>query len=610
MIIDKIIKTKISLKNIEHYSAFFDNLKLKDIIDVDPNLHLQRGSNIKINVQCDICSIQRYIKYQAYYNNINSCLEYPIYTCDKCSHIKIKEFNKNKYGVEYHTQHPDRKDKVKKTLLERYGVDSYSKTDEFKEKVFKTKLERYGYENYNNRVKFNQTILERYGVDSYSKTDEFKNKVRLTNLERYGVDNPMKVNSIKEKIKLTNLEKYGFEYSSQSTKTKEKSKISNLQKYGVDSYTKTNEFIVKSISTNLKKYGVDNFIKSEQYRKDNLKIANNDDYIKYLGNNISEFSCNKGHTFKIHIDNYHGRIRYNSALCTVCYPIGDSKSIKEKELLEYIKSISSEEIISSYRDILEIDIYLPDLKLGFEFNGLYWHSELFKDKNYHLNKTEYFKLKGIRIIHIWEDDWDNRKDIIKSQINNLLGSSKSIFARKCYTKEIKDSKIVSKFLNDNHIQGKVNSSLKLGLYHTVTQSNGTTNEELVSLMTFDHNEGRKKMELGGWNLNRFCNKLNTNVIGGASKLLRYFIKNYDVKRIVSYADKDWSLGNLYEVLGFTNIGGNGPDYKYIIDNQRVHKSRYKKSKLKTELTESQEMSKREIYKIYDCGKLKFEKKIN
>ncbi len=605
MIIDKIIKVKISLKNIEHYSTFFDNLKLKDIIDIDPNLHLQRGSNIKVNVQCNICSLQRYIKYQAYYNNINSCPKYKIYTCDKCSHIKIKEYNKNKYGVEYYTQHPDRKDKVKKTLLEKYGVDSYSKTDEFKEKVFNTKLEKYGYKNYNNRVKFNQTILVKYGVEHYSMTDEFKEKVRLTNLKRYGVDNPMKVNSIKEKIKLTNLEKYGFEYSSQSTKTKEKSKISNLKKYGVDSYTKTNEFIVKSVSTNLEKYGVDNFTKSEQYRKDNLKIANDDYYIKYLGNNISEFSCNKGHNFKIHIDNYHGRIRYNTQLCTVCNPIGESKSIKEKELLEYIKSIYSGEIISSYREGLEIDIYLPELKLGFEFNGLYWHSNKFKEKNYHLTKTNFFKEKGIRIIHIWEDDYDLRKNIIESQINNLLGSSKGIFARKCLVREIKDSKIISEFLNNNHIQGKVNSSLKLGLYF---------NEELVSLMTFDHFEGRNKMEEGGWNLNRFCNKCGINIVGGASKLLSYFIKNYDVKRIVSYADKDWSIGNLYEVLGFINVGGNGPDYKYIVDNKRVHKSRYKKDKLnledKTKTTELQEMTRRGIYKIYDCGKLKFEKKIN
>jgi hypothetical protein len=126
-------------------------------------------------------------------------------------------------------------------------------------------------------------------------------------------------------------------------------------------------------------------------------------------------------------------------------------------------------------------------------------------------------------------------------------------------------------------------------------------------MTFDTFEGRKKMEEGGYNLSRFCNKINTNVVGGASKLLKNFLNTYNPTRIVSYADKDWSIGSLYYILGFENIGDNDPDYKYIVENKRVHKSRYKKSKLKTELTEEKATEKLGILKIYDCGKLKFEK---
>ena len=191
-------------------------------------------------------------------------------------------------------------------------------------------------------------------------------------------------------------------------------------------------------------------------------------------------------------------------------------------------------------------------------------------------------------------------DIVRSQIKNLIGlSDEKIFARKCIIK-ILDRKISTKFLNDNHIQGKVNSSIKLGLYF---------NDELVSIMTFDSFEGRKKMEDGGWNLNRFCNKINTNVIGSASKLLSYFIKIYNPTRIVSYADKDWSIGNLYYTLGFDKKSESKPDYKYIVNKKRVHKSRYKKSKLNTTLTESKQMEINGINKVYDCGKIKFEKVI-
>ena len=202
------------------------------------------------------------------------------------------------------------------------------------------------------------------------------------------------------------------------------------------------------------------------------------------------------------------------------------------------------------------------------------------------------------MIHIWEDDWEYKQDIVKSMVLNKLGKSEKIFARKCQIRVV-ENKIVREFLDQNHIQGFVGSKVKLGLYY---------NEELVSLMTFGNlrkSLGQKSKD-GSYELLRFCNKLNTNVVGGASKLLNNFIREYDAKRIVSYADKDWSVGNLYEVLGFTNVGGNGPDYKYIVKGCRVHKSRYKKSKLNTNLTESQEMTKREIYKIYDCGKIKFE----
>jgi hypothetical protein len=236
--------------------------------------------------------------------------------------------------------------------------------------------------------------------------------------------------------------------------------------------------------------------------------------------------------------------------------------------------------------------------LGFEFNGIYWHSEEMRGKNYHYDKTNYFNDKGIRVIHIWEDDWMYKNDIVKSQIMNWLGlTSNKIYARKCDVRVINDPKIVRKFLNDNHIQGYVISVFKLGLYH---------NDYLVGMMIFDHNEGRKKMCDDEWNLARFCNKLGTNVIGGASKLMKYFIEHYRPSRIISYADRDWSSGALYYKLGFNLVSTSKPDYKYVVGSLRVHKSRYKKNNLNTKLTEKQEMCKRNISRIYDCGKMKFE----
>jgi hypothetical protein len=302
--------------------------------------------------------------------------------------------------------------------------------------------------------------------------------------------------------------------------------------------------------------------------------------------------CEKNHKFEIDYDNFRGRIVNNIPLCTICYPISEHRSIKEKELLNYISSIYDKEIIESYRDKYEIDIYLPDLNIGFEFNGIFWHSDKWKSKDYHKLKSDHFKERGIKIFNIWESDWDFRNSIVKSQILNQLGKSNRIWARKCSVKEITDNKISKEFLDKNHIQGWVRSDLKIGLYY---------NDELVSIMLFDHYEGRKKMNKDEWNLSRFCNKLDYSVVGGASKILNYFIKSMNPKRIISYADKDWSQGNLYESIGFLLISEINPDYKYVVDGDMIHKSRFRKS-----LTGVSE-SELNIPKVWNCGKLKFEK---
>jgi hypothetical protein len=280
-------------------------------------------------------------------------------------------------------------------------------------------------------------------------------------------------------------------------------------------------------------------------------------------------------------------------LCTICYPISDSRSIKEEELFKFIQSVYTGEIIQSYRDKFEIDIYLPELKLGFEFNGLRWHSNLYRENDYHLQKTNHFRESGIRIIHIWEDDFDYKRNIVNSQIRNILNKTENkIFARKCMVIEMTS---VNDFLEKNHIQGGVRSVIKLGLYH---------NSELISVITFDHFEGRKKMTDNEWNLSRFCNKINYSVVGGASKLLHYFTNKYNPSRIISYADRDWSIGSLYQSLEFTKISESKPDYKYLIGNKRIHKSSFRKSV--TKISES----KLNIPRVYDCGKIKYEKKFN
>jgi len=549
MLIDKSVSIKSKYNyNLDYYKSLGYDVKGDEFI-VDIN-DLLKNSFTLVTVSCDYCNIIEKVSYYKWNRSMESVIKK--YCCKNCKGEKIKESNLLKYGVTSVAKLDSSKDKSRETSLERYGVEYHTQSGLIKDKIKNTNLNKLGVDNPMKsdiiKKKQKETIYNLYGVDNISKLDEIKDKKKETTFLNFGVDYPLKSEYVKNKMRNTNLERYGNAY----------------------------------------------FTKTEIYRKENYDIANDEFYINYIGDGISLFRCdyNIDHNFEINKDVYSKRKLYNVGLCTICNSINDNTSIKEKELFNFISGIYDKEIIRNYRiGKMEIDIFIPDLNIGFEFNGLYWHSSKYKDSKFHINKSKFFEDNNIKVIHIWEDDWDKKSEIIKSQISNLLNLSKRVFARNCQVKEIKDNKIARDFLNKNHIQGYVNSNLKLGLYY---------NDELVSIMSFDHFEGRKSMSNDEWNLNRFCNKLNHSVIGGASKLLKYFIENNNVKRIISYADRDWSNGNLYYKLGFKKISESKPDYKYIINSYRVHKSRFRKSK--TNLSESQ----LDMLKIWDCGKLKFE----
>jgi hypothetical protein len=569
MILDDVVLIKIRGNNkLNHYRELGYNTSSDFLIRIED---ITETSKTEINSKCDFCGT---VKKISYCNYIRNKRRGNLFSCSKkCSLEKTKKTNIERWGGPSPMSSEAIRDKTRQTNLEKWGSTQVFRSDSIKMKIM-------------------ESNIERWGCVFASQSQNVKEKIKKTNIERFGVDNPSKSKNVKEKIKKTNLERWGAEFYSMSASFRENK---------VDIFNKIR-------MTNLEKYGNDHPSKSELYRKKKTAIANHENYIEYIGDSYSLFKCDLGnnHTFDINIDNYISRKKNNIPICTTCNPIGDSQSIKESELFRFIKSIYSGKIIQSYRDGLEIDIYLPDMKLGFEFNGLYFHSEKFKDKWYHLNKTNYFKERDIRIIHIWEDDWSFRNEIIKSQIKNWLEiSDVRIFARKCVVREIKDSRVASKFLDECHIQGKTNSNLKLGLYYK---------DEVISIMTFDHNNGRNKISNDFWNLNRFCNKRNTVVVGGFSKLLSFFIKNYKVDRIISYADRDWSNGDIYLNNNFNIVFNNSaPDYKYIHEDRRVHKSRFKKDKLGIKgqsITEREYTDKLGIKRIWDCGKIKFEKIIN
>lgn len=251
----------------------------------------------------------------------------------------------------------------------------------------------------------------------------------------------------------------------------------------------------------------------------------------------------------------------------------------------------------------EIDIINHEMKIGIEYNGLYFHSDKFKDKKYHISKMKEMENLNYRLIYIWEDWWVRKKEIVKSMLTSILQkNTEKIYARNCEIREISDeeSKI---FLKKNHIQGGCVSKIRIGLFH---------NNELVSVMTF----GKLRRVLGNvakdnyWELLRFSSTINTQVVGGASKLFTFFIRQYNPLSVISYANRDWSVGNLYQKLGFQFLGMTEPGYFYAKGKLRFSRSKFTKDKLvklgaDKSKTESVIMDEMNYMKVWDTGNLKY-----
>ena len=413
-----------------------------------------------------------------------------------------------------------------------------------------------------------------------------------------------------------------------------KSEESLQKKYGVKTFFDTEEFKFNYIKYFNEKYGVDypmnvpEFVNKQQdtVRDNHLltllpKLDENDielldDYSVNKSGNTSKsygFKCKK-------CDNVFTSTLLGSGkipICRKCHPI--IKNSKLEETIRDFININNIKHIDNDRTILngkEIDIILPDYNLGIEINGNYFHSENSgdKDKKYHINKSILSNKKNIKLLQIFEDELFLKKEIVFSRLSNFFSLSKKIFARNCIIKEVnkQESKL---FIFENHIQGDCIDGFRYGLYE---------NDILVSIMTF----GKKRKVLGNnpstnneYELMRYCNKLNTIVVGGFSKLLKYFIKTRSPVKIETYADIRWSGVNpentVYNKNGFSFLHITPPNYWYIDKKNylhRFHRYNFRKDVLikegfSKEKTEWEIMKEKNYDRIWDCGSMKFELKL-
>jgi len=402
---------------------------------------------------------------------------------------------------------------------------------------------------------------------------------------------------VQEKVRQTNLKKYGVEYYFQTRESVDKIKATKLRVYGDENYCN----MEKIVETNLKKYGV----KYTTQNPDTIQKIQENKIVKTPPLRDKEWLINENKTKGITQIAEELGVTYRSVyLWFKKFDIeikffSPDYSKEQKEILEFINSEISTDIDYNTKNIItpkELDIYLPKFNLAIEYNGMYWHSG---DKTRHQEKLKLCIDKNIKLLQFWDIEWKTNKDIVKSIIKSNLGLNEKIYARKCIIRPL-DNTTYFDFLENNHIQGKVSSIIKYGLFYQ---------DELVSVIGFGKSRFDKKHT---HELLRYCNKINISVVGGFSKLLKYSRENNDLNSIVSYCDLRLFDGKMYEKAGFIFSHQTTPGYVYYksgIVRNRQYFQKHKLADLFTnfdpELTEAENLAMNKWLQVWDCGQKVF-----
>jgi hypothetical protein len=278
---------------------------------------------------------------------------------------------------------------------------------------------------------------------------------------------------------------------------------------------------------------------------------------------------------------------------------GCIKSQAQIDVTNFIETFGHKLITDRYTIIppLQLDIYIPSLKIAIEYCGLYWHGELLNKKtarNKHLIKYNMCKEKGIRLITLFANEWIYRNEQTKGFLSAILGPRRRVFARNCKIKEVSPTESFD-FTEKYHVLEGVKLS-GVGLYE---------GDELTALGVF---KKANKSKGTGLELVRYVNKTGTTVVGGLSKILAHVKTN---EPVITYSDNRWSSGNLYEKIGFTKNKESKPSYWYFeksTDGPLFHRFKFRKSRLldlKEGETEKEYMFRNGFDRIWDCGKIKW-----
>jgi len=415
--------------------------------------------------------------------------------------------------------------------------------------------------------------------------DEKKSKAVNTNLKKYGHINPMRNKNIKEKLKKTNLERFGVTAPAKNHKIMEKIKNTNLKKYGTEQYFQSDRHKEKRKQVLLTNF--DKLINSEKFKDKYMPLFTKNEYKGVVGHKywIQCLTCQTKFKFDLNKGRY--------PKCPTCFPSSRSKG--EHEIFEFLINyidhiqINTREITDSNS---EFDLFLPNHKLAIEYNGLFWHSELYlkRNQNYHINKSLKCFKKKIKLIHIFEDEWQNKQDIVKDLlIRNINKLPYSINSKDCEIKKVNNNESIE-FLNTHHIKGFDNSIKdSFGLY---------CDNYLTSIMSFD-----------GHNLLRYCEYTGVKIVNSFETLLNYAIQKLKTSKIAVNIDLRFENGKNYKKHGFEYVEYIEPQY-YYLKHGTICRYSFEELKesliIENKLTEWENLQENGYDRIWDCGYVLYE----
>ena len=547
----------------------------------------------------------------------NCYADYCSQYCQKHSSIQAKrglETKKKIYGEDNVTN----KIKARQTRIEKYG--SYSPSD-YSQKVKATKKERYGDENYVNVEKQKKTIdrLLKENPNYYYEREQKAKETKIKNGHDGNWNNREKfkktISSFSEekrqkiidKRRQTCLDEYGIESIANLKSVREKIKQTNLDRYGKTTIVATEESQIKRRLAEKRK----SWKYFNETMHDIIPLFTEDEFISSINdkeNRLWKWKCKKcGYEFE------HTWRNWKNIRCCKCHP--HNFRGMQTEIEDFVRSIcNGHEIRRDCKNLLknsrQVDIYIPDLSLAIEFNGLVWHSvdtRFYSSNNitrlYHQDKSIECYENDVQLIHIFEDEWLNNPQLCKSKLKKIICPSniKHIDRHKCIITDKIDDFTKKLMLDKYSFDGNDGSSVQYGL---------TYKNHLVAMMTFSKTRHCKDYQ---WQILNYV-ELNSFIVDNGFKiLLDEFIKNFNPSSICLYASFDWTTKRTYEqYLDF--VGFKSPRLYWIYERNRIKGTSINREnaiKLLNGYDASksfvENMNSNKYYRIYDSGTILFEK---